>query len=476
MSVKPQVEEGNSESSADRWADLPGWAALLWLRDGWRDFWRPVFHRLPKRLYARSLIIVIAPMLLLQSVVALVFMERHWSRVTELLSDRVSKEIGAVIDLIEASGPEPDMARITEIARQRFDLQIELLPPTPLPSVTTRPFFSLLDSVLSERIEARVDRPFWIDTVGQSKLVEIRIELDNGVLRVVTRRNQAYASNSEIFILWMVGASVLLIAAAVIFLRQQIRPIQQLAAAAESFGKGQPMPAEFRPRGAEEVRRASLAFIQMRERIERQIEQRTTMLAGVSHDLRTILTRFKLQLAIAAEDTETDALERDVSDMQTMLQAYLDFASGDSGETAGRFDLAAFFQTMADEARLKKRTVTWHVDDVPELIVRPIAFGRVLHNIVSNALRHGEKVSLTASRDDKMIFIHVEDNGPGVPEEMYETVFRPFTRLDDARNLDQSGSGLGLSIARDIVRSHGGDIRLGRSAMGGLAATIRLPI
>ncbi|RLQ89520.1 HAMP domain-containing protein [Notoacmeibacter ruber] len=446
------------------------------MRDGWRSFWRPIFHRLPKRLYARSLIIVIAPMLLLQSVVALVFMERHWNRVTEMLSDRVSQEIAAVIDLIEADGRSLDMERITQIARQRFDLQVELLPPTPLPSATSQPFFSLLDSVLSERIEDNIGRPFWIDTVGQSRFVEIRIALDDAVLRIVTNRNQAYANNSEIFIFWMVGASVVLIAVAVIFLRQQIRPIQHLAAAAESFGKGQPMPTEFRPRGAEEVRRASLAFIQMRERIERQIEQRTAMLAGVSHDLRTILTRFKLQLALAAEETDTEALERDVADMQTMLEAYLDFARGDNEEAVAPFDLAAFFETMAEEAELKGCDAVCHIEGDPQFTVRPIAFGRMLHNIVANAMRHGDHIRLSAFRLERTITIRIEDNGPGVAEEHYDVIFRPFTRLDDARNLDQSGTGLGLSIARDIARSHGGDIKLEKSEMGGLAVTVRLPL
>ncbi|MCP1199861.1 ATP-binding protein [Notoacmeibacter sp. MSK16QG-6] len=446
------------------------------MREGWRRFWQPIFHRLPKRLYARSLIIVIAPMLILQSVVALVFMERHWSRVTEMLSDSVSQEIAAIIDLIEAQPNTADMERISQIARERFNLQVELLPATPLPSTTSKPFFSLLDSVLSERIEDNIGLPFWIDTVGQSRFVEIRIALDDAVLRVVTNRNQAYANNSEIFIFWMVGASIVLIAVAVIFLRQQIRPIQQLAAAAESFGKGQPMPPEFRPRGAEEVRRASLAFIQMRNRIERQIEQRTAMLAGVSHDLRTILTRFKLQLALAAEDTDTEALERDVADMQTMLEAYLDFARGDSEEAVAPFDLAAFFQTMANEAKLKGCDAVWHIEGDPQLIVRPIAFGRMLHNVVANAMRHGERIALSATHSDKTVTIRIDDDGPGVSPDKYEMIFRPFTRLDDARNLDQSGTGLGLSIARDIARSHGGDIHLDESRMGGLEVTIRLPL
>ena len=269
------------------------------LRRLWRRFARRVSRWMPKRLYARSLIIVIAPMILLQSVIAFVFMERHWQTVTQRLSEAVTRDIAAIIDVIETYPHEDDYAEIIRIAQQRLALNISIEPPDPLPAPGPKPFFSLLDRTLSEEITRQIGRPFWLDTVGDSDIIEIRIQLEGKVLRVFARRSQAYASNTHIFLLWMVGTSLVLLTIAIAFLRNQIRPILQLAEAADSFGKGRPMPSDFRPRGAEEVRRAGSAFLVMRERIERQIEQRTAMLTGVSHDLRTILTRFKLQLALA---------------------------------------------------------------------------------------------------------------------------------------------------------------------------------
>ncbi|TIU90298.1 MAG: HAMP domain-containing protein, partial [Mesorhizobium sp.] len=268
----------------------PGDLALRTLRAmprAWNRFWRLIALYMPKRLYARSLIIVIAPMILLQSVIAFVFMERHWQTVTQRLSQATISDIAAVIDMMETYPHDADYANIIRIAQDRMQLKVDLLPPDPLPPPGPKPFFSILDEALSSEITRQINRPFWIDTVGNSNVVEVRVQLEGKVLRVFVRRSQAYASNTHIFLIWMVGTSLVLLMIAIPFLRNQIRPILTLAEAAESFGKGRPMPRDFRPRGAEEVRRAGFAFIQMRERIERQIEQRTAMLTGVSHDLRT---------------------------------------------------------------------------------------------------------------------------------------------------------------------------------------------
>jgi len=235
------------------------------------------------------------------------------------------------------------------------------------------------------------------------------------------------------------------------------------------------MPADFRPRGAEEVRRAGAAFIQMRERIERQIEQRTAMLTGVSHDLRTILTRFKLQLALGGNRPDREALDQDINDMQSMLEGYLAFARGEGGEDPGPFDLAAFLEKLVEEARLRKRTLTTSLSGSPEIHVRPNAFSRLLSNIVGNAMRYARNIEVKASHARGSLLIVIDDDGPGIPPEKREDVFKPFLRLDTARNLDASGTGLGLSIARDIARSHGGDITLEDSPLGGLRAIIRIP-
>jgi two-component system, OmpR family, osmolarity sensor histidine kinase EnvZ len=416
-----------------------------------------VSRRMPKRLYARSLIIIITPMVLLQSVVAFVFMERHWQTVTQRLSTAVSRDIAAIISVAETYPQDVEFNRLTSIAADNLDLNVAFLP--------------LEISELSRQIK----RPFWIDTVGNSDLVEIRVQMDRNILRVFAKRSQAYASNTHIFLLWMVGTSLVLLGISILFLRNQIRPIQKLSEAAESFGKGRPMPRDFRPRGAEEIRRAGLAFIQMRERIERQIEQRTAMLTGVSHDLRTILTRFKLQLALLPKKIDTSALEADVTDMQTMLEGYMSFARGEGQEETGVLELEILFDKLAEEAKLRGRELDYTLTGKGEVYVRPNAFTRLIQNIVSNAFRYAESVSVTATHQKGWLTIIVDDDGPGIAPEHREDVFRPFVRLDEARNQDESGTGLGLSIARDIARSHGGSVLLSDSPLGGLRATIRIP-
>jgi two-component system osmolarity sensor histidine kinase EnvZ len=431
--------------------------------------------KMPAGLYGRALLIIIAPMVILQSVVAFVFMERHWNTVTRRLSAAVTQDIAALIDVYRTFPQDADSARLRRIAQERLGLVVDFLPATEMPPPGPKPFFSLLDQALSEEIRKQIGRPYWIDTVGRSSLVEIRIQLDNAVMRVFARRNAAYASNSEIFLLWMVGTSLVLLAVAILFLRNQIKPILRLADAAESFGKGREVP-NFRPRGATEVRRAAYAFVEMKARVERAMDQRTTMLAGVSHDLRTVLTRFKLELALIGDSPEVEAMRRDVDEMSRMLEAYLAFARGDAGEPSAPTDMATFLEELkADTERHNhKMTVVFHGH--PVVTVRPNAFKRCLANLVSNAARFASAIVVTGHRDHRWLTITVDDDGPGIPAKMREDVFKPFLRLDDARNQDEGGTGLGLAIARDIARSHGGDITLGDSPLGGLRASVRVPV
>ncbi|MGI9351757.1 MAG: ATP-binding protein [Rhizobiaceae bacterium] len=432
---------------------------------------------MPKGLYGRSLIIIIAPMVLLQSVIAFVFMERHWQTVTQRLSQSVTAEIAAVIDVIENYPQDPEFAQVTQLAQTKFGLNISILPPDPFPPAVGKPFFSLLDDTLRTEITRQISRPFWIDTVGDSNILEIRIRLEDpeNVLRVFVKRGRAYASNSHIFLIWMVGTSLVLLIIAILFLRNQIRPIQQLSAAADSFGKGHTMPKNFRIRGASEVRQAGLAFLQMRERIERQIDQRTAMLTGVSHDLRTILTRFKLQLALVTQTSEIEELQADVDDMQKMLQGYIDFARGESDEALEKVNIKEELQRHEVEASLREKDYRIECDEDAVLETHPNAFHRLLANIISNAFRYADELSVRVSLGRERITITFDDNGPGIPENKREDVFKPFLRLDEARNLDESGTGLGLSIARDIARNHGGDINLYDSAAGGLRVIVTLP-
>ncbi|MDP2619060.1 MAG: ATP-binding protein [Hyphomicrobiales bacterium] len=430
---------------------------------------------LPKGLYGRSLMIFITPMVVLQGVVAFVFMERHWDLVTQRLSEAVARNIAAIIEIYEEYPHPNDYSMLTQIADQQLGLTVSFIPGEDLPPAGPKPFFTLLDRALSRQITTHVGRPYWIDTVGRSNLVEIRIKLDHAVMRVLARRSQTYASNSHIFIVWMVGTSLVLIAVALLFLRNQIRPIQRLAEAADSFGKGREVP-DFRPRGAREVRQAAAAFLVMRERIERQIETRTTMLAGVSHDLRTILTRFKLQLALLGDKPEIEDLVRDVDEMQQMLEAYLAFARGDQAEQASAGDIRPLLEEIGANAEKQGRHVELSVSGNMYLNLKMGAFKRCIANLVDNAVKFADMISIKVKRDGAWLTVVVEDDGPGIPKAERETVFRPFYRLDDARNQDLGGTGLGLAIARDIARTHGGDIVLSDSKLGGLRAKLVIPV
>ena len=430
---------------------------------------------MPKGLYARSLLIIIVPMVVLQSVVAFMFMDRQWSLVTRYLSSAITQEIATLIDVYKTYPQGADRAQLRRIAQDRLGLVVDFLPQTQLPPPGPKPFFSQLDGALSDEIRKQIGLPFWIDTVGRSAIVEIRIKLDDTVMRVFARRADIYDSNSWMFLIWMVVTSLVVLAVAILFLRNQIKPIVRLADAAEAFGKGREAP-NFRPRGAREVRRAAAAFLEMKGRVERAIEQRTTMLAGVSHDLRTVLTRFKLELALLGSTPETDAIKKDVDEMAGMLEAYLAFARGDSAEPSAPTDIAGLLEELRldSERHGHRATVAYHGE--PEVTVRPAAFKRCLANLVSNAGRFASGIAITGHRDHRWLTVTVDDDGPGIPLQLREDVFKPFLRLDDARNQDEGGTGLGLAIARDIVRSHGGDITLGDSPLGGLRATVRVPV
>lgn len=451
---------------------LPGWTAI---RDGWRRFARFVGRQMPKGLFARSLIIIIVPIVLLQAVVAFVFMERHYRLVTQSLAAATARDIAAVIELLEAFPSDEAAREFIRVAGDELNLGVTILPVDTLPPPSSQPFFSLLDRTLASLMEEEISRPYWIDTIGRSNFVEIRIQQGDRVVQFLARRSQTFASNSGIFITWMVGTSLVLMVIAILFLRNQIRPIQRLADAAESFGKGRLATANFVPRGAREVRRASAAFIKMRERIIRQMEQRTEMLAGVSHDLRTILTRFRLQLELIGDEEGSEELRQDIKDMQQMLEDYLAFASGDIAEQPEATDIHALLQREAEQAADGKPfRVTYAGARV--ITLRPVSFRRCVGNLIRNAFRYGDRVVIDGQHATGWLTVSVDDDGPGIAEDEREAVFKPFYRLDAARNMEASGTGLGLPIARDIARAHGGTISLSTSRLGGLRATVRIPV
>ncbi len=442
-----------------------------------RRFNRFLERHLPEGLYPRSLIIIITPMVLLQSIMAFTFMERHWDQVTKRLSRSVAQELSLIVKLhgsFEMLGE--DEAAFIELVNQTTGLGFSILHDAELPPPAPKPLYSLLDAKLSKQITKRVGLPFWIDTLGRSGYVDVRIKVASGVIfRFVTEQSRAYASNTHIFILWMVGSAIVLLWVAIIFLRNQIRPIQQLADAAHSFGMGRDVP-DFRPRGASEVQSAARAVLRMKERIERHVEQRTAMLAGVSHDLRTILTRFKLQLAFLGEGEQVRELRNDVDEMQHMLEDYLAFVRGDEGEASADTNLDDLLVKAAQNAGTERASVT--VDGPTGIVfrARPKALNRCIANLVINACRFGKNVRIGGAVRNHVLTVTVEDDGPGIDPDYRDDVFRPFFTLDDARNQDEGGTGLGLAIALDIARSHGGDILLFESAMGGLKAEIQIPV
>jgi two-component system osmolarity sensor histidine kinase EnvZ len=441
--------------------------------------WSSAADLLPKGLYARALIIIIAPIVMLEGVVAFVFMERHWQQVNQRLAEQTARNIAAVIDLYDEERQRGDLSRLTKLARDRLNLSIQVMPRSELPPPLPKPFFGLLDRTLSTQLRRHIGRPVWIDTIGQSSHVEIRVLHEAAILRFIVTRNQTYASNSHIFLAWMVGTSVVLLTVAILFLRNQITPIQRLADAADALGKGRPIPADFRPRGAREVRKAAMAFIEMGERIRTHVDQRTTLLAGVSHDLRTVLTRFKLELALMGDTPAARSLTGYVDDMHHVLEDYLAFARGDGGEEASPTDLRDVLEEVVHEAETPGRSITLKMRRRRPPMLVPLkrhAFKRALTNLVSNAVRYGDIVLVRVAVEREWVRVEIEDNGPGIPEAERENVFRPFYRLDGSRNQNSGHSGLGLAIARDIAKGHGGDITLADGVLGGLKAIVRVPL
>ncbi len=437
---------------------------------------RPLRDFLPRGLFGRSLLIVMIPLVLLQAVSAYIFYTRHWQDVGRRLALGLAGDVALVIDAIEHSESVVDRNWMLRQARTRLAIDVEFSDGALLPAEPPHDLFGPVDWTLARVLPEQIQYPFQFDSHSDSESVFLAIQLADGVLDVTVPRKRLFSSTTYIFILWMVGTSLVLLAIAIYFLRRQVGPMRRLAHAAESFGKGIQV-IDFKPQGAAEVRQAARAFLLMRERIQRQISQRTEMLAGVSHDLRTPLTRMKLQIAMSPETELVGALKADVADMERMVEGYLAFARGEGSEQPVSTDMDALVDEVVDGARRNGATIM--IDGSTNglhLTVRRDALKRALTNLTDNAVRHGQHVRLAVGRNEEVMEIAIEDDGPGIPEPQRESVFKPFFRIDSSRNPDTGGVGLGLTIARDVVRNHGGDLTLGTSAWGGLRATARLPI
>lgn len=427
---------------------------------------------IPKGLFARSLLIIVLPVAVMQILVTYMFFDLHWEQVSRRLSEGAAGDVALVTRQYIAAPQE--LPQLIENARADLRLSVVLRPDESLPNVTRAAVIPAFDRTLQRALAGSVGQPFWFDTTRYPDYVDIRVAVPGGVLRFLAYRDRVFASTGEIFLLWLIGATVLLATISVLFIRNQVRPMERLADAAERFGRGENV--ELKPAGSLEVRRATLSFLQMRSRIARHLEQRTNLLAGVSHDLRTPLTRLKLQLAMMPASPDIADARGDIVEMEGMLDEYLTFAQGQWSEEPELIDLADIMRDIVvDSARAGRNIHDKDVSRALPMTGRPIALKRCLSNLVENALSFGHNVGLSSHLSEGQIIVHVDDDGPGIAEENYEEALKPFSRLDPARNQNRKGVGLGLALANDAARSHGGSLTLDKSPLGGLRATLRLP-
>ena len=433
----------------------------------------PLKQYLPKSLFGRALLIIMLPIAIMQIAVAYFFFNAHWNQVTANLSDSVAADVSVAVQLYKQNPTVNRVERLDDMLRPKMELSVALEEGDTLPKTRRASFFSNLDKTLRRSLGNSLTDEFWFDTTRYPNHIDIRVAVDEGVLRFIAARERVFAPTGFVFIFWLITATVLLSLVSILFIRNQAKPIVELAGAADAFGKGQDI-STYKPSGASEVRLAGQSFLKMRGRIKRHIEQRTTMLAGVSHDLRTPLTRLKLHLAMQEKSADNQAARQDVKDMELMLDGYLDFARGLAGEGTEPVEMSEFLAGVIAKMQEPHAVLITPADVSAD--IRPRALERAVMNLLSNAQKYAKNCRVTLTENENNIFIAVEDDGPGIPEENRGEALKAFQRLDTARNQNIEGVGLGLSIARDIAQIHGGALRLEDSDMGGLKALIRLPV
>ncbi len=435
--------------------------------------WLLIKRRLPTSLFGRSLLIIVLPVAIMQIAVTYVFFDAHWQTVNSHLTEGLAGDVAWIVRGYEEDPRTDRLKVLRDRAQQTLDISVALQRDGVLPRGRRRSLFVTVDRSLQKALSDRVDAPFWFDTERYPAYVDVRVKVRQGVLRFIARKDRVFATRGHIFILWMTVATSLLTGIALLFIRNQVRAIERLAAAAEAFGRG--VDVAFRPHGAREVRQAARAFLGMKTRIQRHVEQRTSLLASVSHDLRTPLTRLKLALALAEPAAPIEAMNRDLADMEHMIDGYLAFAQGVGGEPMQRVDIRRLLDDAGQDVTRSGTALTVDVPDGLGIDARAGALKRAVSNLALNAAAHGKTVRLAAAAGPEAIEITVDDDGPGIAPDLYEQAFAPFGRLDAARNQNVNGVGLGLASARDVARSHGGDVVLTRSPLGGLRAVLRLP-
>ena len=426
---------------------------------------------LPKRLFYRGLLIVAIPIVVLQVTITLVFFDSLWIKTNKGMTKSLVSEIVTIIDIYNNES-EYNKKIVTDLYNKNFSFSVRFMKNEKLPDIKVERWFSPMDRTLRRELKPKINE-YWFNTIAYEEVVDLRIKFRNGVLQIFFPKERIQASSIRIFALWITLPAILMIAIAIIFLKNQTRPIIKLAEASEKFGRGENIE-EFRPSGALEIRKAGLEFDKMRNRILRHLNQRSEMLSGISHDLRTPLTRIKLQLAMIKDKNLSKKLSDDVDEMEKMLNEYLQFASTGARDKTETFDLSELLENT-----IKKYENPNILKDFDKKIYfngRKNLIQRCINNLIDNSLKYGKKINIIIDKNKSNIVISIEDDGPGIPKSEYENVVKPFYKIDKSRSETKSSVGLGLSISSDIAKSHGGDIDFEKSNLGGLKVKIILPV
>ena len=427
---------------------------------------------LPKRLFYRALLIVAVPVIVIQLIITIVFFDSLWIKTNKGMTRALVSEIKTFIEVY--NNDDYDKEEITNLYSLYQDLNIEFIKEQEFNFTYDERWFSPLDRTLRRELKSRFsNNKFWFNTTSYKELVDLRIKYQNGFFKFLIPRDRLTSSSARIFGLWITVPAIIMVIISLIFLKNQTRPITALAKAAERFGKGEEIE-EFKPSGAAEIRQAGFEFDKMRKRILRHLNQRSEMLSGISHDLRTPLTRMKLQMAFVKDKDIANKLTEDINEMEKMLNEYLQFTSSSYLEKDELFDLSDLIEEIINKYNNENIS-----KDLPVRIYfngRKNLIRRCINNLIDNALKYGQKVNIELSKKTTNIFINIEDDGPGIPEKEYDNVFKPFYKIDKGRAETKSSVGLGLSIASDIIRSHGGNVKLEKSSLNGLGVRIFLPV
>ena len=424
---------------------------------------------LPKQLFYRGLLIVATPIIILQITISIVFFDSLWMKTNKGMTRALVGEITTFINAYDNEEYKKEL--LVELFKKNLNFDVKFEPFKILPKKTDERWFSPMDRNLRRELKSKMLN-YWFDTTNYKKLIDLKISYSNGYFQFYIPKNRVTNTSARMFALWITLPAFLLITIAIIFLKNQTRPIINLAKASERFGRGENVD-EFRPSGALEIRQAGYEFDKMRKRIMRHLNQRSEMLSGISHDLRTPLTRIKLQLAFIKDKNIVNKLSDDVQEMEKMLNEYLQFSNSRSSEETEKFNITVLLENIIQ--KYENRYITTELSKEVYMNGRKNLIERCINNLVNNSLKYSQKVNMQLYKSNNLIIITIDDNGPGIPKEEYENVFKPFYKIDKSRNNDDSSVGLGLSIASDVVKSHGGNIILDRSPQSGLRVKILFP-